>query len=111
MDFSSINEYNTDFDHLKTYFITHNRSNDHQMSCSTFIKCISENLKFKSIEYHLQLNDIFNQIYSLFVNQGVYIPASHTIDFHGFILCLQHIARLFHLNLRILIKTLINSNK
>jgi len=81
------------------------------MSCSTFIKCISEDIKLNKIANRLELNDIFYQIYSLLVNQGVYIPASHTIDFHGFILCLQKIAQIFHFNLRILIKNLINSKK
>ncbi|CAF4066125.1 unnamed protein product [Rotaria sp. Silwood2] len=41
--------------------------------------------------------------------QGLYIPGSLTIDFHGFILCLQQIARTFNINLRILIKNLINT--
>jgi hypothetical protein len=81
------------------------------MSCSIFIKCISQNIKLNKVDYYLQLNDIFYKIYSSFVNQGVYIPASHTIDFHGFILCLQQIARIFHFNLRILIKNLINQKK
>jgi hypothetical protein len=78
------------------------------MSCLTFIECICRDIKLNKIDHHFQLNDIFYQIYSLLVNQGVYIPASFTIDFHGFILCLQQIAQIFHWNLRILIKTLIN---
>jgi hypothetical protein len=104
-----LNEYNTDFDRLYKYFIAHSESNEHQMSCSTFVKCICRNMRMNSIEYGLQLNDIFNRIYSSFVNQGIYIPASHKIDFHGFLLCLQQIARLFHFNLRALVKILINS--
>jgi len=107
-----LNEYNNDLSRLKTYFIRHceksQHKSDHQMSCSTFVECISSDIKLNKIDNCLQLNDIFNKIYSSFVNQGVYIPASHTIDFHGFILCLQQIAQIFHFNLRILIKNLIN---
>ncbi len=106
-----LNEYNIDLSRLKTYFITHSEKSKGQMNCSTFLKCISQNIKLNKIDHHLQLNNIFYQIYSSLVYQGVYIPASHTIDFHGFILCLQQIAQTFHFNLRILIKKLINSKK
>lgn len=81
------------------------------MHCLTFIKNISRDLKLNNIDHLLELNDIFNNIYSSLVNEGVYIAASHTIDFHGFILCLQQIARIFHLNLKNLIKMLTNSRK
>ncbi len=80
------------------------------MSCSTFLKCICQNPKLNKVDIRLELNGIFYQIQSLLINQGVYIPASLTIDFHGFILCLQQIARIFHFNLRILIKDFINKN-
>ncbi len=94
---------------LKNYFITHSDKSN-QMNCSTFLKCICQNPKLNKVDIHLELNGLFYQIQSLLVNQGVYIPASLTIDFHGFILCLQQIARIFHFNLRILIKDFINKN-
>ncbi|CAF1026321.1 unnamed protein product [Rotaria sordida] len=108
-----LNEYNNDLSRLKNYFITHSeksKDNSHyQMTCSTFIQCICQHIKLNKIDIRLQLNALFCQIQSSLVNQGLYIPASLTIDFHGFILCLQQIARTFNINLRILIKNLINT--
>ncbi|CAF3389401.1 unnamed protein product [Rotaria sp. Silwood1] len=119
LDYSSIsnnlllNEYNDDLSRLKDYFITHSeKSKDHsyhQMTCSTFIECICQHTKLNKIDTRLQLNGLFYQIQSSFVNQGLYMPGSLTIDYYGFILCLQQIAQIFNINLRILIKNLINT--
>ncbi|CAF3237305.1 unnamed protein product, partial [Rotaria sp. Silwood2] len=108
-----LNEYNNDLSRLKDYFIAHSeKSKDdshHQMICSTFIQCICQHTKLNKVDIRLQLNGLFYQIQSSLVYQGLYIPGSLTIDFHGFILCLQQIARTFNINLRILIKNLINT--
>ena len=82
---------------------------DYRMNCSTFIKCISHAISLNKINNRLQLNDIFNKICSSLVNQDIYIHGSDTIDFTGFILCLKQIAQIFHFNLRLLIKHLINT--
>lgn len=105
-------EYNNDLSRLKKYF---NKNSDQskypQMTCSKFVKCIYEKLQLNKIDFHFELNSIFYQIHSLLVNQRVSIPNSQTIDFHGFILCLQQISRTYHINLPILINTLISSSQ
>ena len=103
------NEYDNDLSRLNDYFIRHSGKFNNQMNCSTFLECICRDLKLNKIDIRLELNDIFYRIQSSLVAQGVYIVASLTIDFHGFILCLQHLAQTFHFNLRMLIKNLINT--
>ena len=107
------NEYNNDLYRLKRYFKRHSEklkdNFHHQMTCSTFIQCISQYKQLNKVDIRLQLNELFYRIHSLLVNQGVYILGCHTIDFHGFMLCLQEISRTFKINLRLLIKNLINT--
>ena len=114
LDFSDtlLNEYNNDFSRLHHYFVSHTEANSScQMNCSAFVQCISEDAKLNQIDTRLQLNALFYQVRSSLVDQGVYMPISLTIDFDGFLLCLQHIARTFNFNLRILIKNLIRTKK
>jgi hypothetical protein len=107
-----INEYNNDLSCLRHYFVSHTEGNSScQMNCSTFVQCISEDAKLNQIDTRLQLNGLFYQVQSSLVDQGVYMSGSLMIDFDGFLLCLQHIARTFNFNLRLLIKNLIKTNK
>lgn len=108
-----LNECNSHLSRLRSCFISHSKTSidnsDHQMTCSSFIQYVAQYKLLNTIDNRLQLNGIFNQIQSSLVNQGVYVPGSLTIDFHGFILCLQQVARIFHINLRVLIKSLISA--
>ncbi|CAF0880487.1 unnamed protein product [Adineta steineri] len=110
-----LDEYNKDLFRLEQYFIKYSeKSNDNsysKMNCSTFIKCICQNRKLNKVYIRLELNGLFYQILSLLIDQGVYISGSITIDFYGFLLCLQQISRIFHFNLRALIKNLINKHQ
>jgi hypothetical protein len=77
--------------------------------CVTFVQCMCRDAKLKQLDVRLQLDGIFRQTQSSFVSQHVYMPGCITIDFDGFLECLQQIARTFNINLRILIKNLVTT--
>ncbi|CAF2040330.1 unnamed protein product [Rotaria magnacalcarata] len=110
-----LNEYNKDFSQLKNYFIEHSEKpkdkSDHRMNCFTFIECFSQHVAFNKFDIRLQLNGLFCQVQSSLANQSATGSGSLTIDFHGFMLCLQRVTRMFNINLRMLMKKLINPYK
>ncbi|CAF1576881.1 unnamed protein product [Rotaria magnacalcarata] len=81
------------------------------MNCFTFIECFSQHVAFNKFDIRLQLNGLFCQVQSSLANQSATGSGSLTIDFHGFMLCLQRVTRMFNINLRMLMKKLINPYK
>ncbi|CAF4009698.1 unnamed protein product [Rotaria magnacalcarata] len=103
------------YEELKNYFIEHSEKpkdkSDHRMNCFTFIECFSQHVAFNKFDIRLQLNGLFCQVQSSLANQSATGSGSLTIDFHGFMLCLQRVTRMFNINLRMLMKKLINPYK
>jgi hypothetical protein len=112
-----VRQYQRDLCQLKEYFAACCRQDGHEsdacrarMTCSTFVNCLSRHSTFHRVETRLQLNGVFYRTHSALVHQGFYRPSSATIDFHGFLVCLQTISRMFAINLTTLTGDLCNSN-
>ena len=114
------NEYKEDLSRLKHHFELHcvkdgdrrvNNDRAHQMRCSTFVQWIADSVQGNHIEVALHLNGLFDQVRSSLIDQGLCRPHCQTMDFHGFLLCLQRTAGLFNMNLRHVIKNLISSTR